>query len=182
MSPFYTISELKAIGFKKHGSNALISRKASIYSPDKISIGNNTRIDDFCILSGEIHIGSYVHISAYTALYGKYGIFIEDFAGLSPRCTVFSATDDFSGEYMVGPMIDSKYTNVFGSSVTMKKYSQVGCNCVIFPDVTIGEGTAVGAMSLIIENLKPWSIYRGIPATFLKKRSANLLKIGFEEK
>ena len=89
MNSFYNDAELKEIGFKKIGKDVKISRKVSIYSPEKISIGNHVRIDDFSILSGEIEIGNYVHISAYTALYGSFGIKIGDFCGCSPRTTIF---------------------------------------------------------------------------------------------
>lgn len=102
---FLNEEELAQIGLKIYGVNVLISRKASFYSPEKISLGNNVRIDDFCILSGEITIGSHVHVSAYSALYGRFGIIMEEYTGLSPRCTVFSAMDDFSGEYLIGPWL-----------------------------------------------------------------------------
>ena len=62
MNSFYSDEELKKIRFKSLGENVLISKKASIYSPEKIIIGNNVRIDDFCILSGNIQIGNHVHI------------------------------------------------------------------------------------------------------------------------
>ncbi|EAO54015.1 O-acetyltransferase (cell wall biosynthesis) [Bacillus thuringiensis serovar israelensis ATCC 35646] len=64
MNSFYSQEELKKIGFLSVGKNVLISKKASIYNPGAISIGNHVRIDDFCILSGKITIGSYSHISA----------------------------------------------------------------------------------------------------------------------
>lgn len=70
MNSFYSQEELKKIGFLSVGKNVLISKKASIYNPGVISVGNNVRIDDFCILSGKVTIGSYSHIAAYTALYG----------------------------------------------------------------------------------------------------------------
>jgi hypothetical protein len=82
---FYCENELKSLGLKSFGKNVLISRKASIYSPELITLGNSVRIDDFCILSGNISLGSYIHISAYSALFGKYGIKMNDFSGLSPR-------------------------------------------------------------------------------------------------
>ena len=44
---FYSESELKRLGFKSVGKNVLLSRKSSIYLPEKITIGNNVRIDDF---------------------------------------------------------------------------------------------------------------------------------------
>ena len=98
VNSFYTYEELQKMGLKELGENVLISRKASIYSPEHIKIGNNVRIDDFCILSGDIEIGNYVHIAAYVALYGKNGIKIGNFCGCSARTTIYSATDDFSGE------------------------------------------------------------------------------------
>lgn len=175
MNSFYSLDELAQIGFKKCGENVLISRKASIYSPEKISIGNHTRIDDFCIISGEIQIGSFVHISAYTALYGHFGIHIEEYAGLSPRCTVFSASDDFSGNYLIGPMIPSKYTNVTGGKVVLKRFAQIGAGTVILPNITIHEGVAVGAMSLVKKDLLAWCIYGGNPIKFIKERERGLL-------
>ena len=68
---FYEKNELERLGIKKIGKNVLISRKASIYNPEEILIGNNVRIDDFCILSGKIKLGSNIHISSFCALYGN---------------------------------------------------------------------------------------------------------------
>jgi acetyltransferase-like isoleucine patch superfamily enzyme len=181
ISSFYSDEELADIGFNSYGNNILISRKASIYSPELISLGDSVRIDDFCILSGNIILGSYIHISAFSALYGKFGIQMDDYSGLSPRCTVFSAGDDFSGEFLIGPMIEKQYTNVTGMKVNIGRYSQLGCNCVVLPGVNISEGVAVGAMSLITKNLDPWKIYKGVPAVFMKDRSKNLLKFVNDE-
>jgi len=173
---FYSRKELLSIGFKSVGQNVLISRFARFYGVGNIEIGNNVRVDDFCILSGNIILRNFIHISAYSALYGKYGIEIQDYSGLSPRCVIFSASDDFSGNYLIGPMIDSIYTNVNGGRVLIGRYSQLGCNCVVFPSITIHDGVSVGAMSLILNDLKPWSIYKGIPATYYKDRSRGLLR------
>jgi hypothetical protein len=51
---FLSESELKTIGCLKYGTNVLVSRKASIYNPEQIVLGDNIRIDDFCIFSGHI--------------------------------------------------------------------------------------------------------------------------------
>ena len=174
---FYTEEELKHLGLQYFGSNVLISRKVSLYSPETIVIGDNVRIDDFCILSGNIKLGSQIHISAYSALYGGGGIEMEDYTGLSPRCTVLSATDDFSGNALVGPCVNDEYRNVFCGKVLIKKYSQIGTNTTILPNVVIGEGTAVGAMSLVTKSLPSWSICFGIPAKFMKERSKKMLDI-----
>lgn len=177
MNSFYSQSELTALGLKSFGSNVLISRKVSIYGASDIEIGDNVRIDDFCILSGNIKLGSHIHISAFCALYGSQGFVMEDFTGLSARYTVYSAVDDFSGNYLIGPMVDVKLTNVTGGMVAIQKFSQIGAGCVILPDLTIEEGVTVGAMSFVKESLKSWNIYAGIPAVKIKERSRGLLSI-----
>jgi len=179
MDSFYTEEELKAIGFKKLGRNLKISRKASVYSPELITIGDNVRVDDFCILSGNITIGSYIHISAYTALYGLNGITLEDFVTISGRVLVYSQNDDYSGRFMTNPMVPAKYTDITGGPVVIKKHAIVAAGSVILPSVTMGEGSCLGAMSLLKENAAPWWTYAGVPAKKMKERSRELLK--FEE-
>src|SRR5690606_42022487 len=44
---------LEEIGFRSIGENVKVSDKASIYNPECISIGDHSRIDDFCIISGD---------------------------------------------------------------------------------------------------------------------------------
>lgn len=174
MDSFYTQEELAKIGFKKIGNNVLISKKASIYQPELIEIGNNVRIDDFCILSGNIKIGNYVHISAYVALYGKFGIEIGDFCGCSARCTIYSASDDFSGNYMISPMVPDELTNVCGGKVIFEQYVQIGAGSVVMPNIKLNEGSCVGAMSFVNRNLDAWKIYAGIPCKIIKERNRKI--------
>lgn len=164
------------MGFKSIGNNVLISDKASFYNPGEISIGSNVRIDDFCILSGKITLGNFIHISAYTAMYGRFGIVMDDYTGLSPRCSLFSASDDFGGDYLISPMVSSEFTNVTGGAIHLHRFSQIGAGTIILPNVTINEGVAVGAMSLVKSNLKEWTIYAGIPVLEVKARKRGLLK------
>lgn len=176
-SNFYSEDELKKIGLKAFGKNVLISRKCSIYDAENISIGNNVRIDDFCILSGNITIGNYVHIAAYSALYGQYGIEIEDFCGVSARGTLYSAIDDFSGEYMISPMVPKELTKLTTGKVILRKYTQLGYNTVVFPGCVLNEGVAAGAMSLIKNDIPAWKIVAGIPAKIIKDRKKDLLEL-----
>ncbi|MDR0972346.1 MAG: acyltransferase [Bacteroidales bacterium] len=176
MTSFYSEEELKSIGFKSFGKNVLISRKTSIYSPEKISIGNNVRIDDYCIISGDITIGNYIHIAAYCALFGSMGIEMKDYSGLSMRCTILSATDDYGGNYLIGPMMEEGTTNVTGGRVVIEKYATCGAHSLVMPNITIGEGAVTGAMSMVNKTLLPWGIYLGIPAKRIKDREKGLLK------
>lgn len=176
MDSFYSAQELSSISFKSVGKNVKISRKASIYSPEKITIGDNVRIDDFCILSGNITLGSNIHISAYVALYGANGIVMEDYSGISPKSIVYSAMDDFSGDYLIGPIHSEEATNVTGGLVKICRFVQIGSNTVVFPNLTIGEGAVVGACSMVNRNVEEWSINYGVPSKKHKERSRALVR------
>ena len=178
MNSFYCEEELKEIGFKSIGTNVLISKKCSIYGAQNISIGSNVRIDDFCILSGKIQIGNYVHIAAGVMLFGgDYGIILEDFVGISSRCAVYAASDDYSGGALTNPTIPDKFRKVTGGTVWFKRHSLVGSGCTVLPNVLVGEGTSIGSMSLVNKSLDDWGICIGIPCKRIKERSKKLLEL-----
>ena len=176
---FYTNEELLDIGFKYIGRKVLISRKASIYSAENISIGDNVRIDDFTILSasgGNIEIKNHIHIAAFCNLIGKGGIVMDDYSGLSSRVSLYSATDDFSGNYLIGPIMEESCNNVITGRIKLEKYCQIGTSSSVLPNVLLGEGAILGAHSFAKSNIQPWEIHAGTPAKFLKKRKPGLLK------
>ena len=180
---FLSKDELRKIGFKSIGDNVLISDKCSIYSPQNIEIGNNVRIDDFCILSagsGGIIIGNNIHIACYASMIGAGKITLEDFSQVSSRVVILSSSDDFSGDYLVGPCIPSEFTNVKSAPVKLMKHSVIGTGSTILPNVTISEGAAVGAMSLVKDNVGEFDIVVGIPAKKVKDRKRKILEIELE--
>lgn len=178
MDSFYSLDELKKIGFAEFGKNVKISRKASIYGAADMKIGSNVRIDDFCILSGKIEIGSYVHIAAYAALYGgQDGIFVGDFVGISSRTTVYSASDDYSGSALTNPTVPEEYKNVESKPVYIGKHVIIGATSVILPGVTLQEGSAFGCFSFITKDSEEWSINTGIPAKKMKDRKRDILEL-----
>lgn len=177
-SSFFSESELKAIGFLKYGKNVLVSRKASIYNPEQMVLGDNIRIDDFCILSGNIKLGSYIHISAYTCLIGgTKGIVLQDFVTVSSRCAVYAVSDDFSGEHLNNSMIPTAYRRVIEGQVILEDYVSVGTGSIILPGVKLEEGVAVGAMSFVKHTLERWKIYVGAPCRYVKDRNQNMKQL-----
>lgn len=181
---FYSVDELKKIGFKSLGENVMISDKCSIYGAHNIEIGSNVRIDDFVIISsgdGGIKIGNYIHIACYAHIIGSGPIILEDHVQVSGKVSIYSSSDDFSGDYLIGPTVPKKYTNVRNSKVHLKKYVVLGCNTVILPGVTLGEGCAVGALSLVNKDLEEYKIYAGSPIKFIKDRSKKISKYNIEQ-
>ena len=177
---FFTDEELAQLGLAHAGVGVRISRLAVLHNPAGISVGDYVRIDDFCVLSagaGGIEIGKYVHLAAFVSLIGKGKIVLMDFAGLSSRVSVYSSNDDYSGQYMSNPTVPQQFTNVTSGPVSIGRHVIVGSGSVIMPNVTIGEGVAVGALSLVCNDCEPFGIYAGTPVRYIKRRRRELLDI-----
>lgn len=175
---FLNQEQLLKIGFFSFGNNVLISDKVSIYNPSKIKIGNNVRIDDYCVLSagaGGIEIGDYVHVAVFVSLIGAGKITLSDFCGLSSRVAVYSSNDDYSGEHMTNPMVPSRYTCVEHGDVMIGRHAIIGAGSVLLPGVTLGNGVAVGALSLISKDCEEFGIYVGRKR--IGDRKKNLLEL-----
>lgn len=182
MNGYYNVNELKNIGFKKVGDNVLISKKASIYLPESISIGHNVRIDDFCFLVGDITLGNYIHIAPYSSIHGTGGgsVKVGDFVGISSYSTIYAATDDFSGKFLVGSVIDPAYTNVKHSNIVIEDYCNVALRSILLPGAYLSEGTVISAMSLLAIKTEPWYMYAGIPAKKAMPRKKEMIKMAKE--
>ena len=180
MTSFYKKEELNELGFKSIGNNVLVSRKASFYGISRISLGNNVRIDDFCVLSagkGGIQIGNFVHIAVFASLMGDGKIIIEDFSGVSSKVSIYSSNDDYTGEYMSNPTVPDQYTNVTHADVLICKHVLIGSGSIILPGVILHEGAVVGALSLVNKDCDEFFIYKGNPAKKIIERNRELLKL-----
>ena len=102
---FLTREQVMNIGFKSVGENVLISDKAVFYRPERIQIGNNVRIDDFCVLANNIVLRNNVFAGLYTCLFGPNSLIeMSDFSTLAYRCMVFTSSDDYSGLAMTNQL------------------------------------------------------------------------------
>lgn len=175
---YYSTEQLVKIGFKHVGKNVKISDKASIYDANLIDIGDNSRIDDFCVVSGNVNIGKYVHIAPFCLVAGgEMGVEMKDFVGLAYHVQIFSQSDDYSGLTLTNPTVAAKYKQEKKKKVILDRHVIVGAGSIIFPGVHIAEGCSVGAMTLVNRSTQPWGIYVGNPAVRVKDRKKNLLEL-----
>jgi acetyltransferase-like isoleucine patch superfamily enzyme len=178
---FLTPEDLAKVGFRHIGKGVRVSDRAAIYNPELISIGDHSRIDDFCVLSGRIDIGRNVHIAVFCNLAGgSEGITMEDFSGLAYGCQVFTQSDDYSGRTMTNPTVPAKYKRETKRPIHIGRHSILGTGSLVFPGVTLAEGTATGAMAVVTKSTEEWSIYIGNPAKRFKSRSRDLLELEAE--
>ena len=175
---FLAANQLRDLGFMSLGTGVLISDKASIYNPESMEIGDYSRIDDFCVISGRVSIGRNVHIAIHSNVAGgSDGVVLDDFSGLAYGCQVFSQSDDYSGTTMTNPTVPAEFKAVRKNAVRIGRHSILGTSTVVFPGVQIAEGCATGALAVVTKSTEPWSIYAGNPAKRVKRRNQGLLEL-----
>lgn len=171
---------IEDMGFAALGENVQISDKASFYGTSQISIGNNVRIDDFCVLSagiGGIEIGNQIHIAVYSSLIGAGKITLADFCNISSRVSIYSSNDDYTGANLTNPTIPDEYKNVTNAPVYLGKHVIIGSGSVILPGITLEDGVAIGALSLVSKSCEAFSIYAGNPSRRIKARKRDLVEL-----
>ena len=181
---YYGDAELRDAGFRAVGKNVRVAKDATIVGLENISIGDNVRIDGGCTITavggGWFRVGSHVHIAAGCYLGATSGIDIEDFCGLSHGVKIYSRSDDYSGRFLTNPTVPTEFTGCKSGAVRLGRHVIVGSGTVILPSVVVGEGCAVGALSLVPWSLESWGVYFGCPARRLNDRSRELLGLEAE--
>lgn len=158
---------------KKCGTNTFISANVEIRRPHLVSVGNNTAIDSGFYLTTQAEIGDYIHIAPYiTIIGGASGILkMEHFSTIAAGSRIICGSDNHAGDGLVGPTIPKEFgDNLTIEPVHFKMFANVGTNVVIMPGVTLGEGSVVGACSLVTKDTEPWTVYIGTPARPIKIR------------
>jgi acetyltransferase-like isoleucine patch superfamily enzyme len=175
---YLTQQQLEQMRFKSLGKNVKISDSTKIYNADQIEIGDNSRIDDFCVLSGKIKIGKNVFMGVHGNLAGGInGIELSDFVTMAYYVNIFTQSDDYLGGTLTNSTVPRKYKNEKFGSVKIGRHAIIGSNSVVMPDAHIAEGCAIGAMSLVTKPTQSWGVYVGVPVKKIKERKRDLLRL-----
>ena len=169
---FFTAPELEFIGFSKVGKNCRISRKSSFYAISG-SIGDNVRIDDFCILKGRVVIGSYVHINSHNMISGaKAPVTFKGFTGTGVGVSIFTGSDDHRSRTLNNAtvMAIGEPTDQIEGPVTIGLGTIIGTYVTILPNIKIGDGASVGANCVVSFDIPDGGIVRPAKTELLEKR------------
>lgn len=163
------------------GEDVTIYPLAKIVQDDRFAAGNSVIIDDFVFIqAGEAtRLGSFVHIGAHTSVAGGGTLEMDDFSALSGGVRIYTGNEDYVfGSSLTNPTVPAPWRTPLRSFVKIGKHALVGSNSVVLPGVTIGEGAVVGAMSLVKQDLAPWTINVGQPARVVSRRpSGRILEL-----
>lgn len=139
-------SDVTIDDFVSFGHNAIVR--------ENVRIGKHTMIGTGVVIDGSCEIGERVSIQ--TCAYIPTNCRIEDSVFLGPHAVL---TND--------KYVTQKKTKLVGP--TIRRGASIGANSLLMPSVEVGEGSIVGAHSLVMHDIPPRSIYVGVPAKKLKK-------------
>ncbi len=142
---------LRAFVFKIFSQKCLSYRvkdSVTFWFPEKISIGRKVSINEYCFLDG----------------YG--GISIGDYTRIAHNCSIISEGHSYDDINI--PMM---YQKKIFDKVSIGKDVWLGCGVRVLQGVTIGNGTIVGAGSVVTKDLPENCIAVGVPAKVVKYRA-----------
>jgi len=147
---------------RSYGKNVYISNNVEIKRPHLVSLGHNIAIDSYFVCTTQLDVADYCHISYLVSVIGgeKCKLILDNFCSIAAGSRFICASEKYNGDGLISPLIPEKYRDdVTYSYIIMKRFSSVCTNCIIFPGVTINEGSVIGAGSIITKNTIPWTIY-----------------------
>lgn len=176
---FLSPEELEQYGVKDAAQRRiLVHRTCVILDFSSIFFGTNVRIDPYCVITCKsLKLGDYVHVSSACAFSGGANITVGDFSAISHQSLIFTSSDDYSGRALSNPMVPNEYSNVHTADVSISRHVILGARTTVLPGLSIGEGAATGAGTLVRRNLDPWMIYVGAPASPMKEREKDCLML-----
>lgn len=142
---FARVAFLRALG-ARIGPRVRIHFGGEFRNPRALEIGPSTIIGWKCILDarGGLRIGSSANLSSEAAIWS---------ATHDPQ------SDDFGGR---------------SAPVYIGDRVWLGFRSVILPGVHVGEGSVVGACSVVTSDVQPFSIVAGAPAKVIGQRNRNI--------
>ena len=139
------------------GTGCYIGRYAEVGATGQIEIGENTSIQDRCVILGDVSIGENCLLS-----YNVYVSSGRHYFDLKPWWLI-KDQDAFVAQ-------DEELSSLHSRPVVIEDDCLIGINAVLMAGITIGKGVVIGANSVVTKDIEPYSIAAGVPAKVIKKR------------
>lgn len=160
---------------KEFGKGSLIAPGVKLYTPQYISIGNNSSIMSHCIIEtcpinedkphlligDNVSLGEYSHITCANKVTIGNGVLTGRFVLITDNCHG-NNTKEVADIAPLAREIHSNGPVCIGENVWM------GDKVTILPNVTIGKGCIIAANAVVTKDIPEYSVAAGVPAKVIK--------------
>ena len=94
-------------------------------------------------------------------------LIIGERVAISPNVTIICSSAPNNSILLEHPYVNSKL--LLSSKIIIEDDAWIGTGTIILPGVIIGKKSIIGAGSLVSKDVKPNSIFKGVPAELSKK-------------
>lgn len=114
-----------------------------------------------------LHVGKGTVIGDNALLDARYGLYIGENVNISSNVSIYTFQHDHKDSYFKTTLRSMKPVKI-GNRVWL------GCNVIVLPGVTIGEGAVCCAGCVVTKNVEPYAVVAGIPAKKVNERPRDL--------
>jgi galactoside O-acetyltransferase len=157
------------------GSNVSIGFCTTFTNPSQVFLGDNVRIDPYCLITTGLTTGNNVQVMSHTVFSGGSAqkVILGNWSFVGYQSLLVCASEDYEGTY--GPVNEYffKGNKIFRGDIQFGDYSGVASQVMVMPGAILPEGCTVGAKSFVYskDDLTSWSIFLGNPLKFHKPRN-----------
>lgn len=187
--------------FKEIGKGVIFGRNLVLRHCDKIRIGNRVVIDDNTLIDargsgeegitigdevmigrgcyiqakvGPIHIGCRSGVGSGSTIVSQGGVHIDERVSIAGDCRISGGLF----EILPGGDQDFAYRRYSKGPVRIERNCLVATGAIILDNVTVGEGTVVGAGSVVSMNIPRYTISSPRPPLMMNNPHLNELNSG----
>jgi len=155
--------------------SAKVSQHADIEDSvrgSRIIIDDEVIIDAFVKIKpaggmGDVKIGKNSVINSGCVLYTGNGIILGEGVAIAANCTLAPTNHEFAKSDI--PIRKQGFKPSRGGIVVGNDV-WIGANCVVLDGAIIPNGCVIGAGSVVLGKLEPYSVYAGNPLRMIRKR------------
>lgn len=137
---------------------------------DNVEQHEGSRINEFVLIrspESKLILGKNSHIGPFSVIFtGTYGITIGENVMIAPHCCFAEGSHEYRN--LDVPMLWAG--NFSNGPIILEDDVWIGANCTILHNVRIGNGSIIGAGSVVTRDVEPYSIMGGVPARKIKSR------------